>query len=127
MIREVGTMGKNMMNKKAKKLWIDALRSGKYEQGYGQLCDNGKYCCLGVLVDIAISHDSFNDGFKSKRDDYWKKLDRLPVSVADWAGLEETDPCLREGDIWEYEGRASNLNDDGVDFDEIADLIERNL
>lgn len=39
-----------------KKKWLEALRSGKYRQGYYDLCDrdNGrlKYCCLGVLSKI---------------------------------------------------------------------------
>lgn len=38
------------MTKAQKVKWIEALRSGKYEQGFNVLCttDNGKYCCLGV-------------------------------------------------------------------------------
>lgn len=32
--------------------WIDALRSGKYEQGRGALLNDGKYCCLGVLCEV---------------------------------------------------------------------------
>lgn len=32
--------------------WIDALRSGDYEQTTGRLrCDDG-FCCLGVLMDL---------------------------------------------------------------------------
>lgn len=33
--------------------WLEALRSGKYEQGRGALLDGGKYCCLGVLCEVA--------------------------------------------------------------------------
>src|SRR6056297_2776684 len=33
--------------------WIDALRSGKYEQNISALRSNdNKFCCLGVLCDI---------------------------------------------------------------------------
>ena len=32
------------------KTWIADLRSGKYEQGQEQLCDDTAYCCLGVLA-----------------------------------------------------------------------------
>lgn len=32
--------------------WIEALASGRYLQGTGNLCYEGKYCCLGVLCDI---------------------------------------------------------------------------
>lgn len=49
------------MNEKYKMLWVDALRSGKYQQGKNglhQLIDysdrsGGYYCCLGVLCDVA--------------------------------------------------------------------------
>ena len=34
------------------KAWIEALQSGKYQQGFGSLNRNGNYCCLGVLADI---------------------------------------------------------------------------
>src|SRR5688572_11113721 len=34
-----------------RKLWVEALRSGKYEQGTGQLANgDGGFCCLGVLA-----------------------------------------------------------------------------
>lgn len=40
------------MDKRIKKKWVTALRSGKYKQGRGQLYDRatGKYCVLGVLA-----------------------------------------------------------------------------
>lgn len=38
------------MTLKAK--WLEALRSGKYEQGIGYLCRDNKYCCIGVLADV---------------------------------------------------------------------------
>jgi hypothetical protein len=46
------------MKAKMKQKWIDALRSGKYKQGDGYLCntdENGvdKHCCLGVLAEVA--------------------------------------------------------------------------
>jgi len=42
------------MKLEVKKLWIEALRSGKYEQGRGALNKDGKFCCLGVLCDLAV-------------------------------------------------------------------------
>lgn len=37
-----------------KKKWLEALRSGKYEQGRLFLKNlSGKYCCLGVACDIS--------------------------------------------------------------------------
>lgn len=40
------------MTKELKQKWIDALRGGEYEQGYGALKDKDKYCCLGVLCQV---------------------------------------------------------------------------
>jgi hypothetical protein len=41
------------MQAELKQKWIEALRSGKYEQGRGQLRDaSNRYCCLGVLADV---------------------------------------------------------------------------
>ena len=41
------------MNKEFKQPWIDALRSGEYQQGLQCLKDSGgNYCCLGVLQEI---------------------------------------------------------------------------
>ena len=39
-----------VMNSKDKKVWIDALRSGKFTQGEGRLYSKSPdtYCCLGV-------------------------------------------------------------------------------
>jgi hypothetical protein len=53
-----------------KQKWVEALRSGKFEQGTGHLTNKGCYCCLGVLctvagatwTDIEIDEDD-GDGF----------------------------------------------------------------
>lgn len=38
---------------KAAKMWVKALRSGKYKQGKGMLkSKDGEYCCLGVACDL---------------------------------------------------------------------------
>jgi hypothetical protein len=34
------------------KLWIKALRSGKYKQGRSALKEGNKWCCLGVMIDV---------------------------------------------------------------------------
>jgi hypothetical protein len=33
--------------------WLEALRSGKYQQTTGELRGGDKFCCLGVLCDVA--------------------------------------------------------------------------
>lgn len=32
--------------------WLVALRSGEYKQGFGRLCADDRYCCLGVLCEV---------------------------------------------------------------------------
>ena len=107
-----------------KRRWIKALRSGKYRQGKGQLKDeypSGKasYCCLGVLCDL------YN---KTCKTDRWEKTfysedTDLPWTVMKWAGLDDSDPVI---DIKSNQ-EASMLNDHGSSFNEIADLIKKNL
>lgn len=39
--------------------WIEALESGKFEQGYdGYLCIDNKYCCLGVACEVLLDEDA---------------------------------------------------------------------
>lgn len=37
--------------------WAEALRNGGYAQTTEALCDNGGYCCLGVLIDVAFEDE----------------------------------------------------------------------
>jgi hypothetical protein len=46
-----------MMDQKIKKKWIEALRSGEYEQTHGQLSHDNKFCCLGVLMCVQGIHN----------------------------------------------------------------------
>ena len=40
------------LNKEAKEKWLQALRSGDYKQGTGDLQSGGCFCCLGVLEKV---------------------------------------------------------------------------
>jgi hypothetical protein len=40
-----------------KQRWVEALRSGEYEQGAGALRNGDKFCCLGVLCDILTDEE----------------------------------------------------------------------
>ncbi len=118
------------MNQEIKEKWLEALRSGDYEQGKYCLSSEGKYCCLGVLCDIAIKEgvtiktetkpqDADEDPRKYKLFDGQKSY--LPGSVMNWAGLESQDPTIEDNDLSEH-------NDDyEKDFKKIADLIEKHL
>jgi hypothetical protein len=97
------------MNPKAKKLWLEALRSGEFQQGMGSMRNRGKHCCLGVLQEVAIK-----EGVRFEPD--WEANSTVPDEVEYWAKL----------DIYDQESLA-NLNDEGATFDEIAACIEHGL
>ena len=102
--------------------WVAALRSGKYKQGKHRLrSDADEFCCLGVLCDISPAarwNGTRAVGDSGGIED--ASIIDLPRSVQHWAGLPTTGPVVKRGSL-------SALNDQGVPFSEIADLIERDL
>lgn len=138
------------MNQDIKKRWVDALRSGEYEQAKNYLSTPDGYCCLGVLCEIAVE-----DGVVFKDDEtYFSKeepqndfsAEELPRAVIEWAGLEDENHAENPLSDVKYARNAndvsihlprpagrenahlSELNDDmGFDFKMIADVVERTL
>lgn len=117
------------MKKKVKKDWLAALRGGKYIQGTGKLCQVGakrssnKYCCLGVLSDLYL---------KSKGKRMTQKIgnDSYPSNdVVKWSGIKNHNPMVPYKAKWgSSKNSLSHLNDsENLNFDEIADLIEKHL
>lgn len=106
------------MDKKLKKEWLKALRSGKYRQAREMLRTtwnkHNSYCCLGVLARVAGA--KFYDGVPT--------LDGMSIGDGDveylddgFAGLSRT-----------TQEKLVKMNDeDGVNFNQIADWIEKNL
>lgn len=109
------------MNENARK-WVEALRSGKYEQAQEQLRRDDGFCCLGVACDLYAQETGEGEWTLGafKLDGLYKTAD-LPIKVRDWLGLTS------EGGTW---GDADTnlsliyLNDEGHPFAEIADTIE---
>lgn len=104
------------MNKPNVRKWVKALRSGKYKQTQSELQDGDSYCCLGVVCLLA--------GMKSRAKDnrlyFGKQADYLPKTAQRWLGVGDMDPKIGKFS-------ASFLNDeDSLQFDEIADLVEKN-
>lgn len=121
------------MNPEIKKQWLEALRSGTYVQGRDRLrtVDN-KFCCLGVLSDLAVEagvgqweglyfHDDSDDedGYKDR------SMANLTAGVIAWAGVPGEDPVI-DSPSSRY-STAAGQNDRGASFEEIADMIEANL
>lgn len=125
------------MNPDAKRLLIEALRSGDYKQGQQALCTvepiaGPHYCCLGVLCEVAIkqgihvetSDDQLVGGgiLRGYLDEGLKKTGVPPRVVLDWAGIDENDMPGNPVSLM------INMNDhEGASFEVIADWVERNL
>lgn len=123
-----------------KALWLQALRSGKYEQGQGYLHTNKggehQYCCLGVLCEIAVELDpTLLPVWRDVREvSYGGQTQFLPITISEWAGLEGDSPEIFEP-VEPYEDyddeyishALADLNDNGNDFAFIANMIERYL
>jgi hypothetical protein len=114
------------MNDDAKR-WVQALRSGKYQQATGVLYDGNGYCCLGVACDvlgIKFLQDGDGDFYADILCEYGA-LCILPPQVRDMLGLR----TRSGGSNVELTGSGrtmlTELNDDGVTFPEIADIIEK--
>ena len=105
------------MKKEIKKKWLTALRSGKYKQTNGALKDKQGFCCLGVLCDV---HRIENKKRWAKDFHYYGEALILPTEIINWAGLKSNSPDVSGSSLAE-------LNDYGETFEEIADLIEKQL
>ncbi len=109
------------MNKRIKKLWLKALRSGQYKQTQGTLrrklteSKGYSYCCLGVLEDIRVQQGAA-DRFPSRNRVLTKACQR-------WAEVEENDPVIGI----RQPTTLADLNDSGKSFKQIANLIEKHL
>ena len=128
------------MHEHIKKLWVDALRSGNYQQGLGQLRCGDTYCCLGVLCDLH-DRDQGGPGWDDKDQTYLRCDALLPGEVAKWAGTiaDDSDFALGEFNVSlpdcslddpsfaDHEYDLTEVNDNGFSFLQIADLIEQNL
>lgn len=97
-----------MLNENAK-LWVAALRSGKYKQTKYRLRDEKGYCCLGVACQV----------FKEQTGnpvDFNRAM--LPYDVMCWLGLVTLTGATSETSL-------VTLNDlKEKTFEEIADFIE---
>ena len=119
--------------------WVEALRSGKYEQDKGQMRSDDGYCCLGVACDISglgeWSGDEGDPAYTYGTDEDQHDT-ALPEPVKDWLGVESEVVTLPEkiAFIDDRDGTGAfntnaldSANDNGASFKQIADVIERML
>ena len=103
-----------------KQRWIDALRSGQYLQGQGQLqAIDGKFCCLGVLCEV-LGIPAVTIGQRV----YYGGCDvALPREAVQQTGI-------RNCTVVKIDGHSYPLpyhNDYGATFEQIAQAIETDL
>jgi hypothetical protein len=114
------------MNSQIKQKWIDALKSGEYQQTNSYLHTEQGYCCLGVLCDIYAKE--YDDTAQwGPYDDHYNILGEslvLPPEVTEWAGLDDTDVCYYNEGKRVY---LAALNDGGMNFNQIAQVIKENI
>ena len=126
------------MNKEIANKWTAALRSGDYPQGAGALCGGKSFCCVGVLVEqFRIEFPGIIqriDGEVEKNTAVYRinhgdrttnHTDILPDIVSTWAGMFSAVGVFNEAlDYDRLNYGLISLNDDGLPFNQIADLID---
>ena len=116
-------------------LWLDALRSGEFEQAQGALRIgryNGedKFCCLGVGCEVAVRNGLdvlvYLNHFANEYT-YDDAITSPSLTVWDWFGVD-VDYTDSRRDIDELVDKCITMNDrEGKTFAEIADWIENNV
>lgn len=108
------------MDAEVKTKWVEALRGGKFEQGRATLRDGDRFCCLGVLCEVAALGKWVEGDYEGQHAYAYgdvSTMDVLPMALADQIGLGMTE----QSKLWA-------MNDmENKSFAEIADYIEENL
>jgi hypothetical protein len=131
-------------------LWVAALRSGEYQQGHGRLAATQsrdgevRFCCLGVACELFNEHHPDEQLPVEVREEgpltvvsYAGRRTNLPARVREWLGLRDRSGVFHDevGEMLDVEvpeaeahgGSLAELNDLGVDFAAIADVIEHHV
>ncbi len=125
----------------ARELVALALESGKFKQGEGALCRDGKYCCLGVACEVfinterpdfdhgeGISIHSSQDGRHSFGPEHDTSF--LPFEVQEWLGFNGPEghfELLYAEDLMGYDSEEMELDDDPASWDSLADVNDHGV
>jgi hypothetical protein len=101
------------MDAELKAKWVEALRSGKYKQTKNRLQRDGKFCCLGVLCEVA--------GLSSKIEEDGK----VYYTTAAGSQLGFSLPAGEFGFSMAIQNALTDMNDHGKRFKTIANWIEK--
>ena len=107
------------MNREAGKKWVEALRSGEYEKSTLRLESPEGFCCLGILCKLAEKEDvPVTTTINGKLAGHTLSHQH---QVKEWSGISSD-----SGDL-EDDRRLTHLNDEGSSFEELADIIEKEI
>jgi hypothetical protein len=117
------------LNTEIAEKWVTALESGEYTQGIGVLQQNGKYCCLGVLCELAVKEGIIQPPTPDMDDTYqygshqtWSS-ETLPDEVIDWAQMISNEGLISLNYDDKSYSSLVDMNDSGVSFKQIAEKI----
>lgn len=131
------------MDDLVKKKWVEALRSGMYNQDKRALRTEDGFCCLGVLCDVLsgevgakwkhTSSDLEDMEFHAAASNH-PVTESLPRPVQARAELDERNPQVpvpENASDEHFRDKSTTtlaeLNDQGYSFEKIADIIEEEL
>lgn len=115
------------MKKAVMEKWVTSLRSDQYRQVRGALRNDQGHCCLGVLCDVYHKETGkgYWDGLFFKFDETSCNTGELPPFVMDWCGMKTSSGYLPKcAHISEEVQSLVGMNDEGTNFDQIAEVIE---
>ena len=119
------------MKQGPKEKWLKALRSGDFGQTKVRLREPGKdnMCCLGVACEVYRRETGKGSWIDGEFEDSTGLLSQtsLPAGVQDWLGVEDQEPYPFREPCVENGPSVATLNDEGLDFDNIAAIIEHYL
>ena len=118
-----------------KELWCAALESKKYPQATGGLRSDTGFCCLGVLGDLAVKAGVAEWVGEILRSGGTLHRSYFPNALLKWACSETPENLiLDEGTPWpiprricEMKVSLAGLNDRGMTFPEIAEVIRKHF
>jgi|SRR6185437_2598790 len=108
------------LDPKFKARWVEALRSGAFDQTQGTLRDNNGFCCLGVACNI-IDHNRWAE--ENKWGEFFYEFPTGEKASADWS----KEFCDSVGLPYNTMDLLTQMNDNGSTFEAIADFIEDEL
>lgn len=106
---------KTKMNQGVKSLWVEALRSGNYKQGKYRLKSGNSFCALGVLCDISHLGEWNGTHYVTKTDE---NNFIPPYEVQKWANMNG---------FKVFKTNIPSMNEMGLSFNQIANIIERHM